>query len=81
MVKARCPHCGGSLDVCIASGEIRRITLASGAVATLGVARNCAKKASRLTADPEAVRLIMSGLECLERADAAIQESLEEGEQ
>lgn len=79
-MKVKCPHCGGSIDVCIASGEIRRITHAAASTASLGVAENCARKAAKLTTDPEALRLILDSVESLKRANAALSESLDREE-
>lgn len=76
MVKVQCPHCGGPIDICITSGEIHRITRAAASTGTLGVAEICARKAAELTTDPEALRLILDSVKSLQRANAAISESL-----
>lgn len=81
MVKVQCPHCGGSIDVCIASGEICRIQLISAAAATVSVAQNVAEKARRLALTPEAVLHTMEASEALDKAYKALLDDMgREGE-
>lgn len=81
MVRAVCPHCGGSIDVCIASGEIRRIQLISAAAATVTVAQNVAEKARRLALTPEAVLHTMEASKALDEAYKALLDDIDREEE
>lgn len=68
MVKVRCPHCGGSLDVCIESGDIRRIERAAGTTALITGSEILARKAAGLADCPGVVLHITEAIKDLEEA-------------
>lgn len=78
MVKVRCPHCGGSLDVCIESGDIRRIERAAGTTAFLTGSEILARKAAKLADCPEVVLHTTEATKALEEAYQAILKDLDD---
>ena len=78
MVKVRCPHCGGSLDVCIESGDIRRIERAAGTTAFITGSEILARKAAKLADWPEVVLHTTEATKALEEAYQAILKDLDD---
>lgn len=78
MVKVRCPHCGGSLDVCIESGDIRRIERAAGTTAFITGSEILARKAAKLADCPEVVLHTTEATKALEEAYQAILKDLDD---
>ena len=78
MVKARCPHCGGSLDVCIESGDIRRIERAAGTTAFITGSEILARKAAKLADCPEVVLHTTEATKALEEAYQALVRDLDD---
>lgn len=77
MVKVRCPHCGGSLDVCIESGDIRRIERAAGTTAFITGSEILARKAAKLADCPDVVLHTTEATKALEEAYQAILKDLD----
>lgn len=77
MVKVRCPHCGGSLDVCIESGDIRRIERAAGTTAFITGSEILARKAAKLADCPEVVLHTTEATKALEEAYQALVRDLD----
>ena len=77
MTRIICPHCGGSIDACLTSGAIRRISGDAGATVALSLAEYSARKAAKMTSDPEVVKAIMESAKALESAYMALSGSLE----
>lgn len=77
MVKVRCPHCGGSLDVCIESGDIRRIERAAGTTAFITGSEILARKAAKLADCPEVVLHTTEATKALEEAYQALVKDLD----
>lgn len=78
MVKVRCPHCGGSLDVCIESGDIRRIERAAGTTAFITGSEILARKAAKLADCPEVVLHTTEATKALEEAYQALVRDLDD---
>lgn len=78
MVKVRCPHCGGSLDVCIESGDIRRIERAAGTTAFITGSEILARKAAKLADCPEVVLHTTEATKALEEAYQALVKDLDD---
>ena len=78
MVKVRCPHCGGSLDVCIESGDIRKIERAAGTTAFITGSEILARKAAKLADCPEVVLHTTEATKALEEAYQAIVKDLDD---
>lgn len=78
MVKVRCPHCGGSLDVCIESGDIRRIERAAGTTAFITGSEILTRKAAKLADCPEVVLHTTEATKALEEAYQAILKDLDD---
>ena len=77
MVKVRCPHCGGSLDVCIESGDIRKIERAAGTTAFITGSEILARKAAKLADCPEVVLHTTEATKALEEAYQALVRDLD----
>lgn len=77
-MKVRCPHCGGSLDVCIESGDIRRIERAAGTTAFITGSEILARKAAKLADCPEVVLHTTEATKALEEAYQAILKDLDD---
>ena len=78
MVKVRCPHCGGSLDVCIESGDVRRIERAAGTTAFITGSEILARKAAKLADCPEVVLHTTEATKALEEAYQALVKDLDD---
>lgn len=78
MVKVRCPHCGGSLDVCIASGDLRRLQNGAATTALLTAAENDIRKASRLSDVPEVILHTTEATKALDEAYKALLDDLDQ---
>lgn len=78
MVKVRCPHCGGSLDVCIESGDIRRIERAAGTTAFITGSEILVRKAAKLADCPEVVLHTTEATKALEEAYQALVKDLDD---
>lgn len=78
MVKVKCPHCGGSLDVCIESGDIRRIERAAGTTAFITGSEILARKAAKLADCPEVVLHTTEATKALEEAYQALVKDLDD---
>lgn len=77
-MKVRCPHCGGSLDVCIESGDIRRIERAAGTTAFITGSEILARKAAKLADCPEVVLHTTEATKALEEAYQALVRDLDD---